>query len=65
MARPLADVVLAEEADEGVEIVRVERRAHLFERRIQADSSIGPRAVSSGRGGDALSGLVTCGRAVD
>jgi hypothetical protein len=31
MARPLADVVLAEELDERVEVVRVERGAHLLE----------------------------------
>jgi hypothetical protein len=31
MARPLADVVVPEIAQEGVEVVRVERGAQLFE----------------------------------
>jgi hypothetical protein len=31
MARPLADVVVAEELDERVKVVRVESGAHLFQ----------------------------------
>jgi hypothetical protein len=31
MAGPLADVILAEELDEGVKVVRIEGGAHLLE----------------------------------
>src|SRR5262249_16279227 len=44
MTRSLADVVLAEELEERVEIVRVQRAAHLLQQRNHPGTSSGPRA---------------------